>query len=142
MTTQEKNKEIVIRYNKEFIEQANIQTLYDIVDPEFVNHSAPPDVPKGPEGVLHYFNYFLRPAFPDIRVEIYDLLAEGDKVVAHKTLRATHKGDFLDMAATNKEVAIDVIDIVRLKDGKYIEQWSLMDLDKVLLQIIDQEKVF
>ena len=142
MTTQEQNKEIVIRYNKEFVEQGNIQTLYDTIDPEFINHAVPPDVPKGPEGVLYYFNYFLRPAFPDIKVEIYDLLAEDDKVVAHKTFRATHKGDFLDMAATNKEVAIDVIDIVRLRDGKYIEQWSLMDLDKVLMQIMDQEKVF
>ena len=142
MTTQEQNKEVVIRYNKEFIEQGNIQTLYEIIDPEFINHAAPPDVPKGPEGVLYYFNYFLRPAFPDIKVEIFDLVAEGDKVVAHKTLRATHKGDFLDMAATNKEVVIDVMDIIRLKEGKYIEQWSLMDLDKVLMQIIDQEKVF
>ena len=138
----DQNKEIVIRFNKEFIEQGNIQTLYDIIDPEFINHSAPPDVPKGPEGVLYYFNYFLRPAFPDIKVEIVDLVAEGDKVVTHKAFHATHNGDFLDMAATHKEVLIDVIDIVRIKDNKIIEQWSLMDLDKVMSQIVDQEKVF
>lgn len=142
MTTPEQNKETVIRFNKEFVEQGNIQALYEIIDPEFISHSAPPDMPKGPEGVLYYFNYFLRPAFPDIKVENFDLVAEGDKVVVHKTFHATHKGDFLDMAATNKEVIIDVIDIIRLKDGKYIEQWSLMDLDKVMMQIMDQEKVF
>jgi len=142
MTKQEQNKEIVIRYNKEFVEQGNIQILYEIIDPEFINHSVPSGISKGPDGVLYYFNFFLRPAFPDIKVEIFDLVAEGDKVVAHKTLQATHKGDFLDMAATNKEVAIDVIDIIYLKDGKYIEQWSLMDLDKVMMQITDQEKVF
>jgi predicted SnoaL-like aldol condensation-catalyzing enzyme len=142
MITPEQNKEIVTRFNKEFIEQDNIQTLYELIDPEFINHSLPFDIGKGPDGVLYFFNYFLRKAFPDIKVEIYDQIAEGDKVVTHKSIHATHKGDFLDMAATNKEVLIDIIDIVLLKDGKFIEQWTLMDLDKVMAHIDDQEKVF
>lgn len=142
MITPEQNKKIVIRFNKEFIEKDNVQILYDIIDPSFINHSTIPEFSQGPEGVLHFFNYFLRPAFPDIKVEILDLVAESDKVVTHKALHATHKGDFMDMAATNKKVVIDVIEIIRLKDGKFIEYWSLMDLNKVLSQIDFQEKVF
>jgi predicted ester cyclase len=142
MITPETNKQIITRYNKEFIEQDNIQTLYELIDPEFINHSSPIDVGRGPDGVLYFFNYFLRKAFPDLKVEIHDQIAEGDKVVTHKSIHATHLGDFMDMAATHKEVLIDIIDISRLKNGKIIEQWSLMDLDKVMAQIDDQEKVF
>lgn len=143
MMKPEINKQIVTRFNKEFVEEDNIQTLYELIDPDFINHSYPIDVGRGPDGVLYFFNYFLRKAFPDLKVEIHDQIAEGDKVVTHKSIHATHDGNFLDMAATHKEVLIDIIDISRIRDGKIIEQWSLMDLDKVMAHIDDdQEKVF
>jgi predicted SnoaL-like aldol condensation-catalyzing enzyme len=79
MTTPEQNKELVLRFNKEFIEKGNIQAFKNLIAPDFVNQTAPPGVPKGPEGVLYFFNEVLRPAFPDLKVEIYDMVAESIK---------------------------------------------------------------
>ena len=107
MTTAQ-NKAIVTRVNKEFIEGGNIETVNELFAPDFINHTAPPGSPKGPEGVIYFFNQLLKPAFPDLKVEIHDQVAEVDKVTTRKTFHATHKAEFFGMPATNKKVIMEV----------------------------------
>jgi predicted ester cyclase len=133
MTTPETNKNIVRRFNKEFIEQGDMKVFYEIMAPEFINHSAPEGVPKGPEGVLYLFLEILKPAFPDLRVEIYDQVAEGDKVTTRKAFHGTHRGEFMGVPPTYKEVEIEVMDIIRLRDGRFVEHWSVWDLQQLLV---------
>jgi hypothetical protein len=76
--TRAANKAVVVRFNKEVIEQGNESTFRELIAPDFVNRSAPPGAPTGPEGMLFTFNRVLRPAFPDLSVEIHDQVAEGD----------------------------------------------------------------
>ncbi len=135
MSQQEKNKSIVTKFNKEFIEGGNPDVFAAIIAPEFINQSAPQGVPKGPEGVMYFFNNFLKPAFPDLKVVIHDQLAEGDRVTTRKTFHATHKGEFMGIPPTNKPVVIDVIDIIRLKDGRFVEHWNVADFGSVVQQI-------
>jgi len=71
----------------------------------------------------------------DLTVEIHDQIAEGDKVTTRKTLRGTHCGELLGIPATNKRVEIQVIDIVRLSDGRYVEHWGVNTLPSVLSQL-------
>ncbi len=131
----EQNKSIVTRVNKEFIEGGDLNTFHEIFSHDFINHTAPPGAPQGPEGVIYFFNHFLKPAFPDLKVVIHDQLADGDKVTTRKSFHATHKGEFLGIPATNKPVVMDVIDIIRLRDGKFIEHWGLLDMNSVIMQI-------
>ncbi|PJZ71427.1 ester cyclase [Leptospira perolatii] len=128
------NKKIVIRFNKEVIEDGNSQTFREIFDPDFVNRTAP-EGSNGPEGMFNTFNNILRPAFPDLRVEIYDQIAEGDKVTTRKAILGTHKGEIMGIPPTNKNVRIDVIDIVRLRNGKYFEHWGVNTLPSVLAEL-------
>jgi predicted ester cyclase len=74
----------------------------------------------------------LRPALSDLRVEIHDQVAEGAKVTSRKTIRGRHTGTLLGVAATDRDVAIDVIDIVRVEDGRYAEHWGVNTLAAVL----------
>ena len=134
MTT-EQNKAIVTRVNKEFIEGGNIETVNELFAPDFINHTAPPGSPKGPEGVIYFFNQLLKPAFPDLKVEIHDQVAEVDKVTTRKTFHATHKAEFFGMPATNKKVIMEVIDIIQLRDGKFIAHWGILDMAAVMAQI-------
>jgi predicted ester cyclase len=135
MTTAEQNKVIVTRFNKEFIEEGNVHVFNEIVSEDFINQTAPPGVPKGPEGVLYFFTQFLKPAFPDLRVVILDQVAEGDKVTTRKAFHATHKGTFFGIPASDKNVVMDVIDIVRLHNGKFVEHWNVLDWQNVVSQI-------
>jgi predicted ester cyclase len=129
------NKAAVARFNKEVIEQGDEGAFRELMAPDFINRSAAPGSATGPDGMLVMFNRVLRPALPDLTVEIHDQIAEGDRVTTRKTLRGTHRGDLLGIPATGKPVAIDVIDIVRLKDGRYVEHWGVNTLPTVLAQL-------
>ncbi len=66
-------------------------------------------------------------AFPDLTHTIEDLLAVDDKVVLRATDRGTHRGDFQGIAATGRSVAIGIIAIYRLADGRIVEAWEQGD---------------
>ena len=129
------NKTIVRRVNKEFIENGNMDTFNEIFEADFVNHTAPEGSPKNRDGVVYFFNHLLKPAFPDLTVEIHDMVAEGDKVTTRKSFHATHTGDFFGINPTNKKVVMEVIDIIELRNGKYIGHWGILDLHGVMTQL-------
>ena len=134
MTT-EQNKAIVTRINKEYIEGGNVDTVYEIFAPDFINQSAPPGSPQGPEAIIYFFDQILRPSFSGLKVEIHDQIAEGDKVTTRKSFYATHTGEFFGVPATNKKVVMEVIDIIRLRDGKFVEHWGILDMHALMAQI-------
>lgn len=74
-------------------------------------------------------------AFPDKRYTIHDMVAEGDKVVARWALEATHKGDYMGIPATNKQIALTGIYIIRLEDGKQVEWWLEADFLGLMQQL-------
>lgn len=103
--------------------------------PDFVNRSAPPGSPDGPESMWSTFHDVLRPALTGLAVTIHDQIAEGDKVVTRKTITGTHTGILFGIEATGDPVAIDVIDIVRVRDGRYVEHRGINTLPTVLAQL-------
>lgn len=130
--TPDANKNAVRRFNHDVIESGLTHTIAELVDPDFVNHAAPPGMDPGIGGMLHTFNNVLRPALADMRVEILDQVAEGAKVTTRKRITGTHSGELLGIPATGKYVSIDVIDMVTLRDGRYLEHWGVNTLAAVL----------
>lgn len=135
MNTPFANKQIVARFNREVIERGNMQVFESLVAPDFINHTAPPGTPQGPAGFAAFFTDMLRPAFPDLTVELHDQIAEDDKVVTRKTISGTHGGVFLGVPPTGRRVSIRVTDIVRLRNGQYAEHWGSADLHGALAQL-------
>ena len=77
-----------------------------------------------------------RASFPDLHMEIVDLIAEGDKVVGRFTCSATHLGDWLGHAPTGRRFErVDEIAIFRLHDGRISHAWSLEDTLSRLRQL-------
>ena len=60
MSTAEQNKATVTRFNKEFIEGGDMNVFNEIIAPDFINQTAPLGVPKGPEGIMYFFNHFFK----------------------------------------------------------------------------------
>jgi len=131
----EQNKAIVLRFNREVIEQGSEAAFQELMDPSFINRTAAPGVSPGPDGMRYTFEQVLRPAFPDLHIEIHDQIAEGDKVVTRKTLHGTHQGTFFGIPATNRAVVIEVTDIVRVRAGKYVEHWGSNNLPSVVASL-------
>ena len=126
------NKEVVRRFNIEVIQNGNEAAFRALMAGDFVNRSAPPQAPNGPESMWNTFETVLRPALSSLTVTIHDQVAEGDKVTTRKTIAGVHTGTLLGIAATGRAVSIDVIDIVRLRDGQYVEHWGINTLAGVL----------
>jgi predicted ester cyclase len=132
---QESNKAIVVRFNKEFIEKGNQSVFDETIADDFVNGTPTPGIAPDRAGVAHFFNNVLRPAFPDIKVTIHDQVAEGDEVVTRKSYTATHQGPFLGVEPTGRSVEFSVIDILKLRDGKYVGHWACADMLGLLGQL-------
>lgn len=62
-----------------------------------------------------------RKSFPDLKVEINHIIAEGDFVVVQVTFIGTHMYDYEGFKATNKKSRFTDIQILKMQDGKIIE---------------------
>lgn len=131
----ENNKEAVRRFNQEVITEGNLASFNELMDQDFVNRSAPAGMDNGPQGMIYFFNEILRPAMPDVKVTIHQQVAEGDVVTTRKTISGTHTGSLLGIPPTNQTISIDVIDMVRVKEGKYLEHWGITSLPEVLANL-------
>jgi predicted ester cyclase len=130
----ETNKAIVRRFNKEVIEQGSHDSFMQLMNSDFINQTAP-DGANNAEGMWNTFSVILRPAFSDLTVEIHDQIAEDDKVTTRKTITGAHTGILMGIEPTGKKVKIEVIDIVRLKNGKYAEHWGMNTLQSVIAEL-------
>lgn len=74
-------------------------------------------------------------AFPDLHANIDMLVAEGDVVVGRMTTTGTHRGEFMGIAATGKQVSFTETHIVRIANGKAVEHWGNSD-DLAMMQQI------
>jgi ketosteroid isomerase-like protein len=74
-----------------------------------------------------------RASFPDVHMELVELIAEGDTVVGRFTCSATHLGAWLDQAPTGRRFErVNEVWILRFRDGRIVHVWSLEDtLDRL-----------
>ena len=77
----------------------------------------------------------LRVAFPDAQATLEDIFAEGDRVAYRLTIRGTHTGEFLGVPAAGRRVAVSFIAIVRIVDGKLVEEWGGLDQPDLIRQM-------
>lgn len=126
----ETNKEIVRRYFEEVLGAGNLDVVSALVDTSYTNHS----LTRADTGFVGLRNRLtaLRTAFPDLSVELHDLIAEDDKIVARWTLRGTHEGPFNEgwynnIPPTGRPTAMTAITIFRLAEDKIVECWNERD---------------
>ncbi|MFZ0285572.1 MAG: ester cyclase [Terriglobales bacterium] len=99
-----------------------------------IHHGFSSRIRPGVAGLRDHYTNLLK-AFPDMRIEIEDIIAQGEKVVHRFTFYGTHRGDFLGFAATGKLVKSPGIHINLFADGKCIEVWSVLDTFRFLTEI-------
>jgi steroid delta-isomerase-like uncharacterized protein len=85
-----------------------------------------PFAEEGREGLKKVIAMY-RSAFPDLRFEIEDQIAEGDKVVTRWTGTGTHQGDLMGAAPTGKTSVVGGVGIDRIENGKVVEAWGYWD---------------
>jgi len=128
------DKAVVRRFVDEFQTGHDQSVADELLAADFVDHS--PFGPLSPDrnGVLALFG-MLFAAFPDFRAEIHQQFADGDTVITRKTFHGTHQGEFMGIPRSGREVAFDVIDVVRVREGKMVEHWNVVDAMALMTQL-------
>ena len=132
MSTEE-NKALTHRLYEAF-NKSGTAALDQYCAPDFVDHGLPPGVPPTLEGAKMFLGMFFK-AFPDIHITAEDMIADGDKVVAHAWFSGTHQGEFQGMPPTGKPVKVEAFDMLRIAGGKFVEHWGVLDALGMMQQL-------
>jgi predicted ester cyclase len=128
----EANKAIMRRMIEEIWNQGRLEVADELFAPDATSPGLP--LPPGPEGVKLVAGMFLS-AFPDLHMEIEDIIAEGDRVVGRFTETATHQGDFMGVPATGRPYVFEGITIMRFRREQVVERWTTADFLGLLVQL-------
>jgi predicted ester cyclase len=74
-------------------------------------------------------------AFPDLRISVRRLVTEGSCVAAWIALRGTHEGRFAGLSPSRRPIDIVGVDLLVEGDGRFLEAWSLRDLNGLWVQL-------
>ena len=119
-------KEFVRQHFEEFVNRQNLAIADRNFAPEFVDHGSdvPPGLPPGPAGAKQYVGGAYK-KFPDIHVDILDLVAEDDKVVVRNHWTGTE-------AASGNKYEFSGIVIWRIAHRQMVERWAYLTVPQVM----------
>jgi predicted ester cyclase len=93
-----------------------------------------PDHAAGPDGVKAVIAS-LRRAFSDFHLAIEDVAVAGDTVWLRLTGTGTNDGSFMGHPPTGRTMRTDVIDVLRVEQGRIVEHWGVPDRLGTLFQL-------
>ena len=134
--SEEENKAVIRRWIEAYNER-DLEAEADVLAPGYVAHVPAAPGPLGLEG-LEAWRQFTAPfteAFPDLRLTVEDIAAEGDTVAARVAFHGTHRGEFQGIPPSDKEVAFSSIETNRVVGSKVEEHWVELDLLGLMQQL-------
>jgi steroid delta-isomerase-like uncharacterized protein len=131
------NNTIEHRWFGEVWNKGRADAIDEMLSPDVVIHGLTDsngNEVRGAEAFKSFYEGF-RGAFPDIQVTVEDTVSEGDKIVARCTVRATHRGEGLGLAPTDKAVEFTGMCMLSMEGGKIVESWNSFDFLTMFQQI-------
>jgi predicted ester cyclase len=109
-------------------------TLRRLAHDDIIDHTPPPGAAPGIDGLLYAVAGY-REGFPDLRISLDKVVADGPDVVGYGRITGTHTGSFFGMEPTGRVVDFGYIDIYRVRDGKLADAWHLEDIAGLTRQL-------
>jgi steroid delta-isomerase-like uncharacterized protein len=134
LSKQEQNKQLVSQFF-ETLDRQDTEMMDQLVSSTnyFLHFSGMPPMDWN-ENKKEFLAPFTK-AFPDLRRNIVDMVAEGDKVAVSINVTGTYKGEFQGIPQTGKQVSFTAMDILTIIDGKITEEWATADMMGLMQQI-------
>ena len=134
MSSAERIKAVAREYVERVWNEGDIEGMDEVLTKDQLYHDptfdGAEDVAELKEFVRNY-----REAFPDLRYEVEEYIAEGDKAAFWGRMTGTHEGAFMGLEPTGNEIDIMGIGVVRVEDGKVAERWANFDLFGMFRQL-------
>jgi len=132
MTT-DNTKDLIHQYVEEVWNHGDIAAIEDLTTQNFTYHLG--GQPGRDRAEMCQFIKMVHVAFPDWRVYIIDIFAEGNRVVVRWNGHVTHQGLFHGIPPTGKQITVCGINIYTVEDGEVAEEWEHMDSLGMLQQL-------
>jgi steroid delta-isomerase-like uncharacterized protein len=132
----DENKTIVRRFLEEAWNNQDLAVMDELLADDYVGHD--PSIPGGDirgRESLKAVLQVARAGMPDARITIEDVLGEGDKTVVRFTVHGTHRGDFLGIPPSGREVKVATLLLSRFAGARIAEEWVVKDMLGLLQQI-------
>lgn len=129
-----KDAKSLVRKFYDAVNAGDISVIDELVADDFVDREEFPGLEPNKEGVKQFFA-MLRSAFPDLRMEVREMLADDDLVSVRVIATGTNEGDFMGMSSSGRRIEVQVFDILRIRDGQVTEHWGLMDAMTMMQQL-------
>jgi steroid delta-isomerase-like uncharacterized protein len=131
----EDNRKLVRRFIEK-VNERDYEALDDLLAPDFVRHcQATPDVDVRSSQDFKQFDRTSRESFPDQRIVIDRLIAEGDFVACWCRYLGTQRGPMGPLPASGKQVDVDFGGCFRVANGRLAEAWVTWDNVTLLKQL-------
>jgi steroid delta-isomerase-like uncharacterized protein len=128
------NRELTLRFVKSVFNEKDLSVARELLSDRFVDRTPPRGFGSDKDSHIATFEHFWK-AFPDGRMQVHDLISEGDRVVVRYTLRGTHEGRWGPIEPTGETIHLDGVTILRFEGGQITEHWVYSDVLKVLRQL-------
>jgi steroid delta-isomerase-like uncharacterized protein len=127
------NKAVMRRWFEEVWNKGRVEAIDEMLAPQGIAHGLGPDL-HGP-AEFKPFHAMFRGAFPDMKIQIGQIVAEGDLVSLQWTATGTHSGDHLGFPATGRQVQFSGMTIGRLDHQQIVEGWNSFDQLGLFVQL-------
>ena len=126
-------KKLISRYIEDVWNKADAAALDNLTQDTFRYYLG--GQPPRDRAAMREFLQAVHVAFPDWRVHIEDIAAEGNIVVARWTGKATHQGVFHGIPPTGKQISVCGINLYIIENGRISQEWEQMDSLGMLQQL-------
>lgn len=115
--------------------EGNVSLCDEIFSAEIVRHTV--DIYEDIIGIEAFKEYVTmqRKTFPDFNATLDELIIKGDNIVGRWTVTGTNTGPFGDLPPTGKKVKYSGVNVMRVVDGKIIEEWVYFNQAAILTQL-------
>jgi serine phosphatase RsbU (regulator of sigma subunit)/ketosteroid isomerase-like protein len=134
----EEKKALVRRFYEAHL-KGDLDAMQEMMAPDFADRSLFPGQDGSDREAYIQGIAEDQASISSMRFTIDDQIAEGDKVVTRYTERSIHRGEYLGVAPTGKEVFSTGIDIHRIAGDKIAEEWSESNSVNIVVPALEQE---
>ena len=125
---------VVVKKAYEWFNSNSWDSLATVIASDYIEHDPDQGQKPGFDGLKAAFALYAA-TFPDMKMDMKEIAAEGDMVMTRLVITGTMKGKMGDTPPNGKKIDVEMFEQLRIKDGKMVERWGVFDAMKMMTQL-------
>ena len=109
-------------------------SLETVIAPDYIEHDPDQGQKPGFDGLKAQFQQYTA-TFPDMKMDMKEIAADGDMVLTRVVVTGTMKGKMGDLPPNGKKMEVEMFEQLRINNGVMVERWGVFDSMKMMAQL-------